>query len=52
MIPTTAKSVVFLNLLLFYDSYDTKTVVFLHLLLFHESYDSKRRGLLASTFVL
>jgi hypothetical protein len=52
MIPTTAKTVVFLHLLLFYDSYDRKIVVFLHLLLFYDSYDSKRRGLLASTLVI
>ncbi len=63
MIFLTAKSVISLHLLLFYDSYDSNciyscfmilataiSVVFLHLLLFSDSYDSNRRGLLVLLF--
>jgi hypothetical protein len=45
-------SIVFLHLLLFYDSYSTTAKSFLHLFLFYDPCDSKNRGLLATTFVL
>ncbi len=41
MIPTTAKSVVFLHLFLFFIPTTSKSMVFLHLLLFYDSYDIK-----------